>query len=212
MLSYDPVTAIRHFPMAMGRFGTNPYNETLYRIVWAPSRRYLVYGEWPDGSVCARWQIKEKQAGDHWILEKWQSAEEYAGRPEWWDVTLGPWPERGEYGLMHIFFESLPTEGQVEKLITWSRWGREHVSFREIRNFERDQLAKEKKYKTETTDMIIRNRLPAFGCRPFAGAYVSRGEKTKRLLHFAEDLGLPRKAGPATGKLAEKLTLPQEAA
>src|SRR6185369_11345620 len=78
-ISYDPVANIRHFPIPMRRFGLNPYQEPLYRIVFAPSRRYLVCGEWPDGSNCAHWVIKHKNLGNLWIMEKWIPGERYAG-------------------------------------------------------------------------------------------------------------------------------------
>src|SRR5271166_389493 len=103
ILSYDPVSSLRHWPMPMGRFGHNPYSGNMYRIVFAPSRRHLVCGTWPDGSNHASYVKRYGNLGEQWIMERWLPAMEYAKcSKETWDrdfLILGPWPERGEYEL-----------------------------------------------------------------------------------------------------------------
>lgn len=106
----------------MSRYGENLFSQTLYRIVFSDSRTDLIGGKWPDG-VCEYREVPRYPAvRGKWILEKWLSAEEYAG-PRFkyemaqWDVesglmTTGPYPHRGEYIMCHVFVTT-PTEASV---------------------------------------------------------------------------------------------------
>jgi hypothetical protein len=64
--------------------GLNPQGWPLYRVVWSETRYYLLGGEWGDnGRVEYRWA--PYYAGrKEWVLEKWLSAEEYAGSEAQW--------------------------------------------------------------------------------------------------------------------------------
>ena len=216
MFEYDPVSSLRHFPLSLDRFGKNVYGEPLYRIVWGPSRRYLVCGEWPDGSNCARWAVKYKQCGENWILEGWMSAQRFAqcSRQQWErdKLSLGPWPERGEYEIVEPFYGVQPSDSLVEKLINWSRAGSERISPSETFTFNRDDAMRELAEKENIAQAMLRNALPAFGPRPFAGAHVSRGEKTRPILHSAEELGLPMCGGPMAGSQVRRMIANQESA
>lgn len=201
-MNYDPVTSLRHYPVAMRRFGLNPHGEPMYRVVFAPSRRYLVVGEWTDGSNCAHYVIKHKNVGPVWIMERWLPAEQYAKcSREHWDremLVLGPWPGRGEYELCHVFDVAGPSDANIQTLITWIEAGR-NIPFSDTLQFHRDEAEREQKATRNQAEDLIRNRLPAYGSRPFvSGRGVKRGTKTANLLRTAEELGLPTQAGMRT--------------
>lgn len=201
MLDYDPAASLQHYPLPGGylRFGTNPYGDALYRVVFAPSRRYLVVGEWPDGSNCARWVPKYKHLGNVWILEKWRSGEDlHAPGKEDWNlnlISLGPWPDRGDYDICEPL-SCNPGDANIEKLISWIELGRRH-SFQEIRNWHREDALRERRQMQSTAEDVIRNALPAWGAAPFAGAH---GRRVTPLpdLKSAEELGLPTGPGMRT--------------
>ncbi len=218
MFEYDPKTSLQHFPaMPMAKYGINPYAENCYRVVYGGSRRHLVFGTWPDGSQCAHWVRSYPQAKDpaikngwFWILEGWRPAIELhsPGRVHWEEnlICLGPWPERGDYELIEVFSGAPPTSGLVEKLITWSRAGRERVSLAESMVYQRDAAILEKKQKGDMADALIRDRLPAFGPRAFAGGSVRRRSHDEdRELKSAEELGLPTTPGMRSGKRISRL-------
>jgi hypothetical protein len=201
MLNYDPISDLRKYPVSMARFGLNPYGEPLYRIVFAPSRRYLCVGEWPDGANCARWARLYTRLGNIWVMEKWLPAADFAKcTQDHWNLhmlALGPWPEKGDYEICHPFEVFGPWDCDIEKLITWIEMGKKH-SLYEKAVFHRQEAQKEVAANRSTANDLIRNKLPAFGCRPFAGGKVSRGAKTVPLLRSAEELGLPTIPGMRT--------------
>jgi hypothetical protein len=198
MLDYDPVKNLQHYPQSMARFGVNPYNENLYRLVHGGSRRYLVSGEWPDGSVGARWVLRYKQYKTVWIIEKWLSAEEICPEgKEWWARECAvPFPDRGDYELAHAFETASPDQCDLDKLIAWIGAGKRY-SLDEKIVYAREQAAQEKKATASLVQDISRNRLPAFGCRPFFSRRVSRGSEKigGTVVRTAEELGLPTKNG-----------------
>lgn len=201
----------------MSRFGQNPYGQNLYRIVYAPSRRYLVVGEWPDGSQCAQWVVKHKGIGDQWIMERWLPAEQYAKcTREQWDQTmliLGPWPARGEYEHCHTFELSTPTDANIEKLIKLIEASRQ-VRFQDTLNWHREDAARERESIRKTAEDMIRNRLPAFGGRPMSAGKYGRTTKIPTL-RTAQELGLPRIPGrPKKGEVSRNVayTVPRQAA
>ena len=190
MLNYDPVSNLQHFPIAMSRFGLNPQGAPLYRIVFAPSRRYLVVGE------AAEWRVLHKQLGPVWIMERWLPAEQFAKctRDEWNRdmLVLGPWPEKGEYELCHVFDTAPPADASIETLIAWIEAGRQ-IPFSETRAFHQKDAKRELLATRATAEDMIRNRLPAFGVSPMVGFGGGRGSKTAPLLRSAQELGLPTK-------------------
>lgn len=196
MLSRDPQSTLRHYPTPMERYGKNPYQENLYRIVFAPSRLYIVHGTWPDGATCARWVPLYRALGDIWVMEKWRPAEEFAAcSREQWDTTLGPYPERGEYQLCHVFEACGPDDANLEKLVKLIE--RRHRLY-DIQQWHREDAEREQKQTRTTAEDMIRNKLMAFGTRPFSSALVSRGSKNPPILKSANELGLPTKPGLRT--------------
>ena len=115
--------SISIFPgISMEHYGQNMFAQNLYRLVFSDSRTDLLGGKWPDG-VCDYREVPRYPAiKGQWIMEKWLSAEEYAGTREQYELTqfdpdsnlytCGPYPHRGEYTYCHTFIGS-PTEMQV---------------------------------------------------------------------------------------------------
>lgn len=197
MLTYDPLAQLRHYPTSMRRFGLNPFGEPEFRIVFAPSRRYLVCGEWPDGSNYAQWVVKHKNLKNVWIMERWVSAETYAGcSPDAWNagggLILGPYPSRGEYELCWTFDTFVPDDASLDSIVDAVK---KRFRFAELRTYHRDQAEKERDATRQTAEDMIRNSLPAFGGRVLASSRIARGTKTMPELKSAESLGLPTKPG-----------------
>lgn len=106
----------------MSGFGENPYSEPLYRLVFSDSRTDLLGGKWPDGNCDYREVPRYPALKGQWIMERWMTAEAYAGTREEYErvqfdpesnlYTCGPYPHRGEYTYCHTFVGS-PTEMQV---------------------------------------------------------------------------------------------------
>lgn len=99
----------------MGQFGKIVgREEPLFRIVFAPSVKTLVGGEYPDGYVGYRVRPAYRHIGDKWILEKWISGFDhtkmdeatYNARfkdPETGLCITGPYPRNGIYFHCHTF-------------------------------------------------------------------------------------------------------------
>lgn len=201
MLNYDPTVNLRHYPMPMKRFGTNPYGEPLYRIVFAPSRYFLVFGEWPDGSKCAQWSplYNELRNPNIWVMEKWQPAEQIAqcSRAAW-DMQyscLGPWPERGDYEACHFFENGAPDDANLEKLV-WLVSNK--PTLHDTVMWHRQDAQREIKEKRNLAEEMIRSKLPAFGGRVLSSSRIQRGSKTVKELRSAQELGLPTTPGLRT--------------
>jgi len=187
--------AVVHHPTPLARFGLTPYGDPLYRIVFAPSRRSCVFGEWPDGRTEARYERRYPGVGDRWVLERWLPAAEYARCDEaTWNLRfsiLGPYPARGEYEQCHVFEACGPIDANLEKLIAWIEEGRKRP-FSENRAALKDAYELERKGARSTQDAIVRDRMSAFLDRPFSQLSTGgRGTKTARFDRAAEALGLP---------------------
>lgn len=197
-MSYDPKVSLQHWPTPMAKYGLNPYGENLYRIVFAPSRRRLVYGTWPNGERKASWVTAYPEVGRIWIMERWQTPFEFARcTAEVWNQTmtlLGPYPDRGEYEICHPFEITLPTDCNLDKIVMWVEEGRNR-SWWENRTACQADYDKEEKSNDSTKNAIIRNSLPAFGTAPMSGFGGGRGTKTAPILKTAEELGLPTSGG-----------------
>lgn len=111
----------------MQRYGSTPYEgQPLYRVVFSDSRTDLLGGKWPDGACEYREVLRYPGIRGQWVLEKWLSAEEYAGTPaqyekEQWDptsglLTTGPYPNRGEYTHCYTF-PYAPTDSMIRTVI-----------------------------------------------------------------------------------------------
>jgi len=110
----------------MKRFGTTPFDDPLYRVVYSDSRTDLIGGRWPDGN-CDYRETPRYPDIHCWILEKWMTSEEYAGKKEDYErsqldlesglFTCGPYPVRGEYQICYTFPHQ-PTDGMIVQIVT----------------------------------------------------------------------------------------------
>lgn len=204
--------------MPMARFGSNPHGDNLYRIVFAPSRKYLVYGEWPDGSRNATWLPKYPEVGDSWILERWLTAFEYARcTPEEWnrDLTvLGPYPDRGEYEICHRFNLVGPGDESVDKVIalieqSHKQTRRNGAMFDNPENTVACRQIQDELQADTSRQMQDRigNVLPAFGNAPLSGYGGGRGTKTFPVELSAYEAGLPVMPRSGRNKQISRSTL-----
>jgi len=188
-----------HYPFPMARFGTNPYGENLFRIVFAPSVRTIVGGEFSDGYLGYRARPAHRDVGQHWILEKWISAYEHTGMDEeTYNITYrgtngmivtGPYPHRGIYHLCETFAGS-PGDGGIEKLVALILQAKKNdpvknrIALREsVEKAERDEDAKR-------FDRV-KDAMSAYGIRAAnIGGHVKK-TKTVPIMRTANELGLP---------------------
>tara|TARA_R110000868_G_scaffold148647_2_gene370717 strand:- start:3226 stop:3882 length:657 start_codon:yes stop_codon:yes gene_type:complete len=198
MSDYTPTTDLKHFPglgpAAMLRYGTNPYGEALWRIVFADSRKHLVTGTWGDGSVGAKWRPRYRQASGFWVLEKWLSAAEYHKMPrEKWDLMYPslPFQDRGDYDHAFTFEACGPVHASIDKLIMWIEASKRASYQDDLDACHRDYAQEEKDTSREMMDRVG-NSLPAFGSTAMVSGHGNgRGTKTARVLKTANELNLP---------------------
>lgn len=164
------LTTLQTYPtIPMKRFGTNLYEEPLYRIVWSDSRTDLIGGRWPDGAC--EYRESPRYAGLHaWVLEKWMSSVEYAGTPQeyhaaQWDadsglLTCGPYPSRGEYVLCHVFVGQ-PSNRAVEKQIYGLKVSRDLTPGQRKQGI-MDPLEKQERERNERFDQIFDQSMGPF--------------------------------------------------
>ena len=165
----------QHWPTPMSRFGLNPYSENLYRIVFAPSVKRMVGGEWPDGAVEYRFRPKYRALGNVWILEKWISAfEDSKMTPETYKLMFtdtstgllvaGPYPHHGVYTHVHTFESVVPGDCNLEWLIGIINKAKSNDPVKV------EAAIKEHYQKQEATDDAnsldrLRDAMPSFGLR-----------------------------------------------
>lgn len=126
---------LSHWPGSLSQFGTNLYNENMYRVVWSDTRFHLVGGMWHDYDGApqndkelalaggkdinllrrvAEYRWVTRYPGVHsWVLEKWVSAYEYAGTPITWEMSM----KDKESGL--LVCGPYPSRGEYEHCFTF---------------------------------------------------------------------------------------------
>lgn len=196
MLDYDPKINLQHYPLAgMAKYGLNPYNEPLYRIVFKDSVRHLVGKMWPDGEIGYRWVPKYRGVKAPWILERWSYVE--MSQREWDRLVdplsgyliLGPYPSRGEYNLAWEFDKGVANDS-LDKIIATIEHGRKR-SFQDCRdNVERDYSYEDKATKQEIYDEY-RNDVRFRPLAALSYGKYGRGTKTMPDFPIAERHGLP---------------------
>lgn len=142
--------------------GTTPTGLPLYRVVKANTRLHNYYDE--SGAYCTDRiypHLEEK-----WILEKWLSAEDFAGTPEAFasaDKQLGikrPYPTDGEYDVIYAFpnAEELALAYLYAKL---AQWGKESLSFADRKRINDIRVETEKKRVAQERKDIIADAAPS---------------------------------------------------
>lgn len=198
MEHYDPQASLQHWQgssESLARMGLNPFGENMYRVVYAPSRRSMV----KQSAKRHQWMRTYPQAGVAWVLEKWLSAYEFTGMgPEQWAQNpvgvLGPYPERGEYELMHIFYPAPASLGHIEKIIRMTEAGKKYRAAENMVAL-KDEVDRERKEDKRVWHDRLMDRTAAFGTAPISAYGGGRGTKTKEFTLTASDVRKPVKAG-----------------
>ena len=211
------------WPMDMGRFGKSPGGDNLYRVVFAPSVKKLVFGEFPDGFIGGRVRPMYRELGNTWILEKWLSGfddtkltpseyERYGPRDPQSNMLInGPYPYHGTYNFCWDFKSDSPSPGEVEKAIALIRKG-EGKSVSQIRAENREIDEKQEERAKAERFMRVREKEPLYGIRPasFAGAPKSVNHKSQRAEVSANELAgrnFPSKRGSVVSMRGPKVEL-----
>jgi hypothetical protein len=188
-------------PRDMKRFGTNPYQGPLFRIVFAPSVKMLCGGEFADGFTGYRVRPAYRHIGAKWIMEKWISA---------WDHTLmteeqynlkfrdpftglivtGPYPSRGVYFECHTFDFLSPGQCNIETIAALVKKAKLNDPIENARSIKASREADEKDQQQKRYDKI-KDLMPAAGIR--AANFGGRPKATKSAAtpKTANELGLP---------------------
>jgi hypothetical protein len=211
-----------HWPTPMGRFGTVPFGgfkgEPVYRVVFAPTVRKLVFGQFPDGFIGGRVRQSYPSTGQKWILEKWisgyedtrQTPAEYERHgcrdPQSGMLINGPYPYDGVYQECHTFESGNPTPGSIEKIIALIEMGRKR-SFSEVQQNNREIDEKEATAAAEKRFLRCREVEPLYGIRPanFAGAPKKVNHKSQRAPLSANELGLPTSRNKVVARRGPKV-------
>lgn len=164
-LTYLPVGSLR-------RFGVAANGGNLYRCVYSTSRLHMLGGKWPDGTIEYRWS--PRYPIPMWVLEKWLSAEDYAGSEVDWHkdpetnlFTLGPYPRDGEYEFCFGWPTDMePSLGQVEAIIQYLAWQKQNCNTQDYLTAMEDDLALKQKNWMENNAYMMRDAIRTRAMRP----------------------------------------------
>jgi hypothetical protein len=187
----------------MSRFGVNPYGDPLFRIVYAPSVKLVVGGEFQDGFTGYRVRPAYRHIGSEWIIEKWISAQESTGQTEaaynleWKNpytglISTGPYPSRGQYH----YCETIKNPGDInaEVLTQLILKAKNNDPLANQRAMQATMEAEEKAADKERFDRC-KELLPAFGVRAAnLGGHV-KATKSAPIMKSANELNLPNTSG-----------------
>lgn len=192
--------------MPMAHFGKNARGENLYRVVFAPTVRQLIFGTNKYGEEGAHNRPRHRELGKVWILERWRSAwemtqmtpaeyEKWGPRDPQSGLLLHPYPYEGVYELAHVFDHEGQIHG-VHLIIEMIEKGAKR-SFGEIQRNNRELDSKAEKQDAEQRFLRCREVEPLYGARAanFAGKPKTVNHKSARLVKSANELGLPTSRG-----------------
>lgn len=199
------------YPVDMSRFGKNPYGENLFRIVYAPSVKKLIFGTNSKGETGAHLSMAYRHLGPNFILEKWisgkqatlmtpQEYENYGPRcPQSGMLLEGPYPSKGLYDHCWTFDTDTMQggiDGAIDKIVGLVRNG-EKRSYSEIKAANKELDAKEEKRAADERFLRVRETESCFGIRPASLPGGPRVGNLKSLRNpiTADKTGLPTKRG-----------------
>lgn len=106
----------------LAKYGRNRYQEPLFRVVFLPSRSYIVGGYWDaESELCYRQMPKYGRKEEKWALERWVPPQ-WLGSPESWEAlnstiegyyAIGPYPEHGLFECCAVFSTGPGPNGYV---------------------------------------------------------------------------------------------------
>lgn len=187
----------------MTRYGLNPYGKALWRVVWAPTVKKIVGGQFSDGYTGYRVRKAYKQIGDNWILEKWQSAWDHTKmsrqsyESKFGDasglISTGPYPERGIYYLAEVL-NGNPADMNFDWIIGFINKAARNDPQENMRAY-LDSMKKQDEADAQNRFDRCKELLPAFGVRATSYRGHVKATKSAPLMKSANELGLPTK-GP----------------
>ena len=189
-------------PETMRRVGgSNPYDEPLFRIVFAPSVQMLCGGEFADGFIGYRARPAYRHIGSKWIMEKWISAfdhtlmteEEYNLKfrdPYNGLLLTGPYPSRGVYFQCHTFEFSQPGDGGIDTIIALVKKAKTNDPIANARAIRATREAEEKEQQQKRFDKI-KDLMPVAGIRAANIGGRVKATKSAPTPKTANELGLP---------------------
>lgn len=200
-----------HYPVSLTRFGNNPFSQPLWRMVYAPSVKKLIFGTDKFGTTGAHVRPAYRHLGEVWILERWisgaqatqmtpQEYESYGPRcPQSGMLLEGPYPSSGIYE--HCWTFDVDTlqggiEGAIDKIIGLINKGAGR-SYAEIKAANKELDAKEEKRAADERFLRVRETESCFGIRPASLPGGPRVGNLKSLRNpiTADKTGLPTKRG-----------------
>jgi hypothetical protein len=201
-------------------YGTIPgRDEPLFRIVYAPSVRALMGGEFTNPETGAveftGYQARPlyDHIGDKWIMEKWASAFDYTKQTEaeyyaqWKDqhglCLTGPYPRNGAYQWVWTFNkpEQIGAAGIVAALVNKARFNSQAANEAALRDAQK--AAKKARFQQNFDRMKDANR--AFGIRAANIGGRVKAQKSFPELQPASKFGLPERGNRALKPTAEQL-------
>jgi hypothetical protein len=189
----------------MARYGLNPYGEPEFRIVFAPSVKTLVGGQFADGYAGYRARPAYRHIGPKWIVEKWLSAERHTGMnaveyelrfrdPPTGLLLTGPYPARGCYAWCHTFAACDPVNENLDLLIALLKKA-ERNDPRENQRAMLDSMEREERAEDARRFDQCKELLPAFGIRAANLGGRVKATKSAPTMKSANELGLPIPTG-----------------
>lgn len=200
-----------HWPTSLARFGTNPFQKNLFRMVYAPSVKKMIFGTNNKGETGGHVRPAYRHLGEVWILEKWISGqqacqmtpteyENYGPRcPQSGMLLEGPYPACGIYEHCWTFdTDTLQggIEGAVGTIIGLINKGAGR-SYAEIKAANKELAEKEEKIAADNRFLRVRETESCFGIRPASVPGGPRRGNLKSLRNpiTADKTGLPTKRG-----------------
>jgi hypothetical protein len=200
-----------HWPISLARFGTNPFGQNIFRMVYAPSVKKMIFGTNGKGETGGHVRPTYRHLGDVWILEKWISGqqacqmtpteyENYGPRdPQSGMLIEGPYPSCGIYNHCWTFDQDTlqgGIEGAIDKIIGLINKGAGR-SYADIKAANKELDEKEEKRAADERFLRVRESEPLFGARAanFAGTPKKFNHKSLRNQMTADQTGLPTKRG-----------------
>lgn len=169
-----------HWPTSLTRFGMNPHGHPVFRLVYAPSVRKLIFGMDSRGETGGHVRPAYRHLGSVWILEKWLSGaqatkmtpkeyEDFGPRcPQSGMLLEGPYPSNGIYDHCWTFDgDTLQggIEGALDKIIGLINKGAGR-SYAEIKAANKELDAKDEKRAADERFLRVRETESCFGIRP----------------------------------------------
>ena len=216
----------RHWPLrSMAEFGKIPgREENLFRIVWAPSVKTLIGGQFSDGFVGYKVRPAYRVLHDVWVLEKWISAAEcthqteaaYNADPRNRDFATnlyktGPYPKNGTYFLCHAFPGETP-DININLLVSLIKKAKLNSATENARAIQ-ETVEKEDRADDVRRFEQVKDAQSAFGVKPFSsltGVHSQAKSTPTPKLVPVEQMRLPTH-GPALMGRGQKMNVMQKA-